>query len=90
MLDRKLVYIETYGCQMNVADSEVISSILHTNGFIPTSDIADAAIIFLNTCSVRDNAEEKIRHRLLHLRHYKKKNPGIIVGILGCMAERLR
>jgi tRNA-2-methylthio-N6-dimethylallyladenosine synthase len=75
---------------MNVADSEVISSILHTNGFVPTSDIADAAIIFLNTCSVRDNAEEKIHHRLQHLRHYKKKNPEIIVGILGCMAERLR
>jgi tRNA-2-methylthio-N6-dimethylallyladenosine synthase len=90
MLDRKRVYIETYGCQMNVADSEVISSILHTNGFVPTSDIADAAVIFLNTCSVRDNAEEKIRHRLQHLRHFKKKNPEIVVGILGCMAERLR
>ncbi len=90
MDDRKRVYIETYGCQMNVADSEVVSSIIHTNGFALTPDIAEADIILLNTCSVRDNAEEKVYHRLKHLRHYKRKNPEVVIGILGCMAERLR
>lgn len=90
MLDSKRVYIETYGCQMNVADSEVVSSILYTNGYTLTSDITQADIIFLNTCSVRDNAEEKVHHRIKHLRHYKRNNPDIVIGILGCMAERLR
>ncbi len=90
MRNTKRVYIETYGCQMNVADSEVVSSILHGQGYDLTSDIGIADVIFLNTCSVRENAEEKIHHRLKHLRHYKKKNPDVVVGVLGCMAERLR
>ncbi|MGD0337291.1 MAG: tRNA (N6-isopentenyl adenosine(37)-C2)-methylthiotransferase MiaB [Bacteroidota bacterium] len=90
MLGRKRVYIETYGCQMNVADSEVVSSILHSNGFALTLDIAEADIVFLNTCSVRDNAETKVYNRLKHLRHHKKKRPEVLIGLLGCMAERLR
>src|SRR5512142_1787102 len=86
----KRVYIETYGCQMNVADSEIVSSIFHENGFTLTQEIDSADVILLNTCSVRDNAEERVHHRLKHLRHYKKRNPGAVVGVLGCMAERLR
>lgn len=88
--DIKSIYVETYGCQMNVNDSEIVSAILNTSGFLIT-DVPDGAdIIFLNTCSVRDNAERKIHERLMHLRQYKKKKPRLIVGVLGCMAERLR
>jgi tRNA-2-methylthio-N6-dimethylallyladenosine synthase len=72
--DRLTVYIETYGCQMNVNDSEIVSAIINNSG-MELSDIPDNAdVIFLNTCSVRDNAERKIHERLMHLRQYKKKN----------------
>jgi tRNA-2-methylthio-N6-dimethylallyladenosine synthase len=88
--DRLTVYIETYGCQMNVNDSEIVSAIINNSG-MELSDIPDNAdVIFLNTCSVRDNAERKIHERLMHLKQYKKKNNRLVVGVLGCMAERLR
>ncbi|MCF6365047.1 MAG: tRNA (N6-isopentenyl adenosine(37)-C2)-methylthiotransferase MiaB [Bacteroidales bacterium] len=88
--DAGKLYIETYGCQMNVADSELVVSIMIDNGFAITDDEKDADIIFINTCAVRDNAEKKIRNRLIALNSLKKKKPGLIVGILGCMAERLK
>jgi tRNA-2-methylthio-N6-dimethylallyladenosine synthase len=86
----KKVYIETYGCQMNVADSEVVVSILSTAGFVRTEDINDAALILINTCSIRDNAEQRIWGRLKAISHLKKRNSDLKVGIIGCMAERLK
>jgi tRNA-2-methylthio-N6-dimethylallyladenosine synthase len=86
----KKVYIETYGCQMNVADSEVVISILKNNGFSHTNDINSAGLILINTCSIRDNAEQRIWGRLKAISHLKKKNRALIVGLLGCMAERLK
>ncbi len=86
----KNVYIETYGCQMNVNDSEIVAGILQKSGYGITDKIENSDVILLNTCSVRDNAEQKIDKRLQHLRYYKKKKSKLIVGILGCMAERLR
>lgn len=86
----KNVYIETYGCQMNVADSEIVASILADEGYNITQSPDNADVIFLNTCSIRDNAEKKIFNRLNHLKRYKKKNYRLVVGILGCMAERLK
>jgi tRNA-2-methylthio-N6-dimethylallyladenosine synthase len=85
----KKVYIETYGCQMNVADSEVVVSILSEKGYKPTEDINDAVLILINTCSIRDNAEQRIWNRLRSIKQVKKKN-GVIVGLIGCMAERLK
>ncbi|MBI5325336.1 MAG: tRNA (N6-isopentenyl adenosine(37)-C2)-methylthiotransferase MiaB [Ignavibacteriae bacterium] len=84
------VYIETYGCQMNFSDTEIVSSILINSGFSVINNPDDADAILLNTCSVRDNAERKIHERLIHLKKYKKQNKELVVGILGCMAERLR
>ncbi len=84
------VHIETYGCQMNVADSEVALSILQAEGCTHTGDPARADIILINTCSIRQNAEERIWGRLKELRRYKKANKGLIVGVIGCMAERLK
>jgi tRNA-2-methylthio-N6-dimethylallyladenosine synthase len=86
---RKL-YIESYGCQMNFSDSEIVSSILFEAGFDTTSDVKNADLVLLNTCSIREKAETTVRHRLLQLQHRKKKRPGLIVGVLGCMAERLK
>ncbi|MDR2868206.1 MAG: tRNA (N6-isopentenyl adenosine(37)-C2)-methylthiotransferase MiaB [Bacteroidales bacterium] len=83
------LYIETYGCQMNVADSEVVASILKPF-YDVTDQIGDAHLILLNTCSVRDNAEQRIRKRLKELNFYKKQKPTLIVGLLGCMAERVK
>ena len=85
----KKVYIETYGCQMNVADTEVVFSILGAEGFGRTEDIAQADVIMANTCSVRDNAEQRIWGRIEQFNFHRKNRPGIVVGILGCMAERL-
>ncbi len=89
-INNKQIYIESYGCAMNFADSEVVASIMAENGYetIPTEENAD--IVFINTCSIRDNAEQKIRTRLSQLKGNKKKNKELIVGILGCMAERLK
>jgi tRNA-2-methylthio-N6-dimethylallyladenosine synthase len=86
---RKL-YIESYGCQMNFSDSEIVASILEKSGFDTTSDIHQADVIFLNTCSIRDKAEQTIRHRLTHMNGLKKHRPTLLVGVLGCMAERLK
>jgi tRNA-2-methylthio-N6-dimethylallyladenosine synthase len=84
------VYIESYGCQMNFADSEVVTSILIDKGYGTTSNIGEADTILLNTCAIRDNAEQKIRHRLQTFKAIKAKNPKVVIGILGCMAERLK
>ena len=86
---RKL-YIESYGCAMNFSDSEIIASIMNEHGFVNTNDELDADVIFLNTCAIRDNAEQRIRERLKHLRNNKKSNNDLIIGVLGCMAERLK
>jgi len=84
------VYIETYGCQMNVADSEVVVSILNKNGFAYTEDYQQADLILINTCSIRENAEKRVFNRLEQFKHLKKKNKGLLIGIIGCMAERLK
>lgn len=87
----KLLYLETYGCQMNVADSEVVYAVMQTAGYTPTPDLDKADAVFLNTCSVRENAEHKIINRLSQLdAHRKRHNPHLIIGVLGCMAERVR
>lgn len=84
------LYIESYGCAMNFSDSEIVASILYNHGFRTTNDETDADVILINTCAVRDNAEQRIRERLKHLRANKKKNRDLIIGVLGCMAERLK
>lgn len=86
---RKL-YVETYGCQMNVNDSEIVMGVMNKSGYEITDKPDDADVILLNTCAVRDNAEKKIHERLDHLKYYKKRNRDLVVGVLGCMAERLR
>ena len=89
----KKFYIETYGCQMNVADSEVVAAIMQTTDCELTDDIAQADIVILNTCSIRDNAEQKVQHRLQELRSEngkrKAENNKRIIGVIGCMAERM-
>ncbi len=87
--ERKL-YIESYGCQMNLSDSEIIFSLLAEEGFITSSNIMTADLILLNTCSIREKAEINIRRRLIEFQYIKKKTPSFIIGILGCMAERLK
>lgn len=86
---RKL-YIESYGCQMNFSDSEIVASILIDQGFETTTNYRDADVVFINTCSIRENAEQRVRNRLKEFEAAKTKNPGLIVGVLGCMAERLK
>lgn len=88
-VERKL-FIETYGCQMNVADSEVVASIMEMDGYAVTNRIEDADAIFVNTCSVRDNAEQKVLGRLQYFQSLKRKKKSLIIGVLGCMAERVR
>jgi tRNA-2-methylthio-N6-dimethylallyladenosine synthase len=88
--NRRNLYIESYGCAMNFSDSEIIASIMAENGFVTTYQEDEADVILLNTCAIRDNAEQKIRERLKHLRSNKKKNRELIIGVLGCMAERLK
>ncbi|MGB4293990.1 MAG: tRNA (N6-isopentenyl adenosine(37)-C2)-methylthiotransferase MiaB [Bacteroidales bacterium] len=87
---RKKLYIETYGCQMNIADSEIVTSVLNESGYDVTRDINEASLILLNTCSIRENAEQKIWNRLKALKSVKKKNPSVMIGVIGCMAERLK
>ena len=87
---RKKVYIETYGCQMNVNDSEVILSILQDDGYALTDDMGKADLILANTCSIRDNAEQRVWGRIEQFRQEKVRRPGVLVGIVGCMAERLK
>lgn len=87
---KKRFYIESYGCQMNFADSEVVASILHKEGFGATRNLEEADLIFINTCSIREKAEQTVRKRLTEFRKLKKKKKGMLVGVLGCMAERLK
>lgn len=84
------LYIESYGCQMNFSDSEIVASILEKEGFETTSDIASADVVFLNTCSIREKAEQTVRNRLTHINGLKRQKPHLLVGMLGCMAERLK
>ena len=84
------IYIETYGCQMNIADSEIVASLLQKEGYEVVSDIADADYVLINTCAIRDNAEQRIRKRLRELRAMQQRHPQLRIGILGCMAERLQ
>ena len=86
----KHFYIESYGCAMNFADSEVVASILAKNGFGSTRNVEVADLILLNTCSIREKAEQTVRKRLTEFRKLKTQNPGLLVGVLGCMAERLK
>ena len=88
--DGKKLFIETYGCQMNVADSEVIASVMQMAGYTPASTLDEADAVFMNTCSIRDNAEQKIWNRLDYFHALKKKRPRLIVGVVGCMAERVK
>ncbi len=88
-MEIKKLYIETYGCQMNVADSEVVAAILQERQYQLVQDAGDADVIFLNTCSVRDNAEQRIWGRLNHYNALKKRKKGLLIGVLGCMAERI-
>jgi tRNA-2-methylthio-N6-dimethylallyladenosine synthase len=90
IVNQRQVYIETYGCQMNVADTEVVLSILTGAGYGQTTNLRLADVVFVNTCAVRDNAEQRVYGRLGDFKRYKKENPGMLIGVLGCMAERLR
>ena len=87
---RKKFYIESYGCQMNFSDSEIVASILNGNGFGATRNFEEADLVLLNTCSIREKAEQTVRKRLTEFRKIKRKRPGMLVGVLGCMAERLK
>ena len=86
----KQLYIESYGCQMNFSDSEIVTSILKNEGFSTTKEMENADLILINTCSIRDKAEQKIRKRLSHFNTLKKNKPELVIGVLGCMAERLK
>ncbi|TCD11697.1 tRNA (N6-isopentenyl adenosine(37)-C2)-methylthiotransferase MiaB [Pedobacter frigidisoli] len=89
-VDARKLYIESYGCAMNFADSEIVASILSETGFETTGDYHEADVIFINTCSIRENAETRVRNRLSQFGVEKRRNPKLIVGVLGCMAERLK
>jgi tRNA-2-methylthio-N6-dimethylallyladenosine synthase len=86
----KKLYIESYGCQMNFSDSEIVASIMKENGYDTTSDYEQADVIFLNTCSIREKAEQTVRKRLSQFQHAKRNKPELTIGVLGCMAERLK
>ncbi len=87
---RKKFYIESYGCAMNFSDSEIVASILNDNGFGPTRNYEEADLVLLNTCSIREKAEQTVRNRLHLFRQAKQNRPGMLIGVLGCMAERLK
>jgi tRNA-2-methylthio-N6-dimethylallyladenosine synthase len=87
---RKKFYIESYGCQMNFSDSEIVASILNDNGFGATSNYTEADLVLLNTCSIREKAEQTVRNRLQLFQQVKDSRPGLLIGVLGCMAERLK
>lgn len=86
----KKLYVETYGCQMNFADTEIVNGIMGKSGYDVTDNIDESAIILINTCSIREMAEARVLQRLTEIKKYKKKNPKLVVGIIGCMAERLK
>lgn len=86
---RKL-YVETYGCQMNAGDTEIVVSVMQQQGYVYSDRIDEADVILINTCSIRDNAEQRIWGRLAEMKRYRRQKPGVVVGIIGCMAERLK
>ncbi|MDX2361064.1 MAG: tRNA (N6-isopentenyl adenosine(37)-C2)-methylthiotransferase MiaB [Crocinitomicaceae bacterium] len=86
----KKLYVESYGCAMNFADSEVVASIMAKNGYSTTGDVEEADVVLINTCSIRENAETRVRNRLTNFKKRKARQPDLVVGILGCMAERLK
>jgi tRNA-2-methylthio-N6-dimethylallyladenosine synthase len=86
----KKLYVESYGCAMNFADSEVVASIMTEKGYSTTGDVEEADVVLINTCSIRENAEQRVRHRLTNFKKRKERQPELVVGILGCMAERLK
>lgn len=88
--NRSKFYLESYGCQMNFSDSEIVASILMEAGFEATNQMEEADLILINTCAIRDNAEQRVRARLAHFNGFKKNRPGLLIGVLGCMAERLK
>ena len=87
---KRKLFLESYGCQMNFSDSEIVASILKNEGFSTTQDFTEADVIFVNTCAIREGAEQRVRNRLVEFKQAKKKKPEMIVGVLGCMAERLK
>ncbi|MEP7263508.1 MAG: tRNA (N6-isopentenyl adenosine(37)-C2)-methylthiotransferase MiaB [Bacteroidota bacterium] len=87
---QKKLFLESYGCAMNFSDSEIVASILKADGFTTTTDFNEADVIFVNTCAIRENAEQRVRARLHDFKKAKKNNPSLLVGVLGCMAERLK
>ena len=89
-LNDKKLFIETYGCQMNSADSEVVASIMQMDGFELTDNISEADAIFVNTCSIRDNAEQRVINRLKNFQSLKRKKKNLVIGVIGCMAERVK
>lgn len=90
LLNGKKLYVESYGCQMNFSDSEIVASIMTKAGYQTTRNAEEADVVLINTCSIRDNAEQRVRNRLTQFQKEKKKNPEKVIGILGCMAERLK
>ena len=90
MAETRKIYIETYGCQMNLADSEIVLGIMKNHGYTLTDDASRADVILVNTCSVREHAEQRVIGRLSSFLRYKKRNPNLVIGVLGCMAERLK
>src|SRR5574344_1772820 len=88
--NEKKLFLETYGCQMNIADSEVVAAVMQMAGYVITEDISEADAIFINTCSIRDHAEEKALSSLEFFQSLKRKNSKLIVAVLGCMAERIK
>ncbi len=86
----KKMFLESYGCQMNFSDTEIVASILKNSGYATTNNFNEADVIFVNTCAIRENAELRVRQRLTEFKKAKKNNPSLIVGVLGCMAERLK
>ncbi|MDE6569058.1 MAG: tRNA (N6-isopentenyl adenosine(37)-C2)-methylthiotransferase MiaB [Alistipes sp.] len=88
--DGRKLFVETYGCQMNVGDTEIVVSVMQAEGYVYTDRIDEADIILINTCSIRDNAEQRIWGRLAEMKRFRKAKPALLVGIIGCMAERLK
>src|SRR5688572_30069644 len=86
----KKLFLESYGCQMNFSDSEIVAAILSKEGYSTTTEMESADLILVNTCAIRENAESRVRQRLQDYKRAKKKNPDLLVGVLGCMAERLK
>src|SRR6185312_511353 len=86
----KKFFLETYGCQMNFSDSEIVASILKNEGYTNTSSPEEADVILMNTCAIRENAEQRARQRITEFKTLKKENPSLVIGVLGCMAERLK